>query len=159
MRRFAALLAALALALLCAGGFAMPSARAESAEPTQPPLRHVLDIRFSVSPAALVEPGAVTLTFTIANTSEYDAENVYISSSDGLRTEPLGQIEAGDSRTFSRAHDVTEAELEAGRITYIFSHDGVAGDPDTVNYTVDCPNERAISRGEVEITRQFSAAL
>ena len=81
----------------------MPSARAESAEPTHPPLRHVLDIRFSVSPAALVEPGAVTLTFTIANTSEYDAENVYISSSDGLRTEPLGQIEAGDSRTFSRA--------------------------------------------------------
>lgn len=158
MRRFAALLAALALALLCAGGFAMPSARAEDAEPTQPPLRHVLDIRFSVSPAALVEPGAVTLTFTIANTSEYDAENVYISSSDGLRTEPLGQIEAGDSRTFSRAHDVTEAELEAGRITYIFSHDGVAGDPDTVNYTVDCPIERAIARGEVEFTRQFSAA-
>lgn len=158
MRRFAALLAALALALLCAGGFAMPSARAEGAEPTQPPLRHVLDIRFSVSPAALVEPGAVTLTFTIANTSEYDAENVYISSSDGLRTEPLGQIEAGDSRTFSRAHDVTEAELEAGRITYIFSHDGVANDPDTVNYTVDCPIERAIARGEVEFTRQFSAA-
>ena len=158
MRRFAALLAALALALLCAGGFAMPSARAEGAEPTQPPLRHVLDISFSVSPAALVEPGAVTLTFTIANTSEYDAENVYISSSDGLRTEPLGQIEAGDSRTFSRAHDVTEAELEAGRITYIFSHDGVAGDPDTVNYTVDCPIERAIARGEVEFTRQFSAA-
>ena len=158
MRRFAALLAALALALLCAGGFAMPMARAEGAEPTQPPLRHVLDIRFSVSPAALVEPGAVTLTFTIANTSEYDAENVYISSSDGLRTEPLGQIEAGDSRTFSRAHDVTEAELEAGRITYIFSHDGVAGDPDTVNYTVDCPIERAIARGEVEFTRQFSAA-
>lgn len=158
MRRFAALLAALALAFLCAGGFAMPSARAEGAEPTQPPLRHVLDIRFSVSPAALVEPGAVTLTFTIANTSEYDAENVYISSSDGLRTEPLGQIEAGDSRTFSRAHDVTEAELEAGRITYIFSHDGVANDPDTVNYTVDCPIERAIARGEVEFTRQFSAA-
>ncbi len=100
----------------------------------------------------------MTLTFTIANTSEYDAENVYISSSDGLRTEPLGQIEAGDSRTFSRAHDVTEAELEAGRITYIFSHDGVAGDPDTVNYTVDCPIERAIARGEVEFTRQFSAA-
>ena len=158
MRRFAALLAALALALLCAGGFAMPSARAEGAEPTQPPLRHVLDIRFSVSPAALVEPGAVTLTFTIANTSEYDAENVYISSSDGLHTEPLGQIEAGGSRVFSRAHDVTEAELENGRITYVFSHDGVASDPDTVNYSVDCPIERAIARGEVEFTRQFSAA-
>ena len=100
----------------------------------------------------------MTLTFTIANTSDYDAENVYISSSDGLRTEPLGQIDAGDSRVFSRAHDVTAEELESGRITYIFSHDGVAGDPDTVNYTVDCPIERAIARAEVEFTRQFSAA-
>ena len=34
----------------------------------------------------------------------------------------------------------------------------MAGDPDTVNYTVDCPIERAIARGEVEFTRQFSAA-
>ena len=158
MRRFAALLAALALALLCAGGFAMPMARAEEApQPTLPPLRHILDISFSVSPAELVEPGEATLTFTITNASEYDAENVYISSSDGLHTEPLGQIEAGGSRVFSRAHDVTEAELENGRITYVFSHDGVAGDPDTVNYSVDCPIERAIARAEVEFTRQFSA--
>lgn len=158
MRRFAALLAALTLALLCAGGFAMPTARSEEAPPaTLPPLRHILDISFSVSPAELVEPGEVTLTFTITNASEYDAENVYISSSDGLRTEPLGQIDAGDSRVFSRAHDATEEELENGLITYIFSHDGVAGDEDTVNYTVDCPIERAIARAEVEFTRQFSA--
>ena len=157
MRRFAALLAALALAFLCAGGFAMPKARAEDAEATLPPLRHILEISFAVSPAELVEPGAVTLTFTITNTSEYDAENVYISSSDGLRTEPLGQIDAGDNRVFSRAHDVTAEELENGRITYVISHDGVANDPDTVNYTVDCPIERAIARAEVEFTRQFSA--
>ena len=154
MRRFAALFAAFALAFLCAGGFAMPGARAES---TLPPLRHILDISFSVSPAELVEPGPVTLTFTIANTSDFDAENVYISSADGLRTEPLGQIEPGDSRVFSRAHDVTAEELESGRITYIFSHDGVADDPDTVNYSVDCPIERALPRAQVEFTRQFSA--
>ena len=157
MRRFAALLAALALAFVCAGGFAMPVTRAEGGEATLPPLRHILEISFSVAPAEMVEPGPVTLTFTITNASDYDAENVYISSSDGLRTEPLGQIDAGDSRVFSRAHDVTAEELEDGRITYIFSHDGVAGDPDTVNYTVDCPIERAIAQAEAEFTRQFSA--
>ena len=157
MRRFAALLAALALAFVCAGGFAMPVACAEGGEATLPPLRHILEISFSVAPAEMVEPGPVTLTFTITNASDYDAENVYISSSDGLRTEPLGQIDAGDSRVFSRAHDVTAEELEDGRITYIFSHDGVSGDPDTVNYTVDCPIERAIAQAEAEFTRQFSA--
>ena len=83
MRRFAALLAAFALAFLCAGGFAMSEAAPTG---TLPPLRHILDISFSVSPAELVDPGAVTLTFTITNTSDYDAENVYISSADGLRT-------------------------------------------------------------------------
>ena len=117
MRRFAALLAALALAFVCAGGFAMPVARAEGGEATLPPLRHILEISFSVAPAEMVEPGPVTLTFTITNASDYDAENVYISSSDGLRTEPLGQIDAGDSRVFSRAHDVTAEGLEDGRIT------------------------------------------
>lgn len=150
MRRFAALLTWLALALACAGGVAM------SETATQPPLRHILEISFSVSPTELVDPGEVTLTFTIANASQYDAENLYISTADGLHTEPIGQIDAGDSRVFVRAHEVTEAELEAGRIAYIFSHDGIAGDPDTVNYTVDCPIERAIAQPGVEFTRQFS---
>ena len=154
MRRFAALLAAFALAFLCAGGFAMSEAAPTG---TLPPLRHILDISFSVSPAELVDPGTVTLTFTITNSSDYDAENVYISSADGLRTEPLGQIDAGDSRVFTRTHEVSEEELENGRIVYIFSHDGVAGDRDTVNYTVDCPIERAIAQAEVEFTRQFTS--
>ena len=47
MRRFAALLAALALAFVCAGGFAMPVACAEGGEATLPPLRHILEISFS----------------------------------------------------------------------------------------------------------------
>lgn len=152
MRRFAALFVCLALALACAGGVAM-----SEAAPTPPPLRHILDLSFSVSPSELVEPGEVTLTFTVANNSLYDAQNVYISSSDGLHSEPLGQIDAGDSRVFNRTHTVTEAELDAGYITYIFSHDGIAGDPDTVNYTVDCPIARAIARPEVEFTRQLTA--
>lgn len=151
MRRFAALFAAIAFAFLCAGGFAVSESGA-----TQPPLLHILDISFSASPAELVEPGEVTLSFTLTNSSQYDAENVYISSSDGLSTEPLGQIDAGDSRVFSRVHEVTEEELESGRISYTFSHDGVAGSRDTVNYTVDCPIQRAIAQPGVEFTRQFT---
>ena len=127
MRRFAALLAAFALAFLCAGGFAMSEAAPTG---TLPPFRHILDISFSVSPAELVDPGTVTLTFTITNSSDYDAENVYISSADGLRTEPLGQIDAGDSRVYphprgqrgrtgKRAHRFTSSPTTAWPATAI----------------------------------------
>ena len=152
MRRLAALLTAFALAFACAGGFAV----SESGNAPQP--GRILDISFSAAPAELVEPGEVTLSFTVTNSSQYDAENVYISSADGLSTEPLGQIDAGDSRVFSRVHEVTEEELENGRISYTFSHDGVAGDANTVNYAVDCPIQRAIAQPGVEFTRQFTGA-
>lgn len=143
---------AIALALLCAGGVAM-----SQSEPTTPPMRHILAVGFSADPGELVAPGEVTLTFTITNTSDYDAQNVYISSADGLHTEPLGQIDAGENRVFSRSHSVTEEELEAGVISYTLSHDGIAGDTDTVNYSVQCPIERAIARAAVEFTRQFTS--
>lgn len=126
-------------------------------EPTTPPMRHILAVGFSADPGELVAPGEVTLTFTITNTSDYDAQNVYISSADGLHTEPLGQIDAGENRVFSRSHSVTEEELEAGVISYTLSHDGIAGDTDTVNYSVQCPIERAIARAAVEFTRQFTS--
>ena len=115
MRRLAALADGLALAFACAG--ALPCPKAGNA----PQPGRILDISFSAAPAELVEPGEVTLSFTVTNSSQYDAENVYISSADGLSTEPLGQIDAGDSRVFSRVHEVTEEELENGRISYTFS--------------------------------------
>lgn len=78
MRRIAAVML-FVLALFGAGGFAAAEGAA-----TLPPVRRILNISLSVKPAELVVPGDVTLTFTIANASEYDAENLYIASSDGL---------------------------------------------------------------------------
>lgn len=152
MKRVWALLLVLAC-VLCAQGFAEPV----QPQPTLPPYRHILNISFSANPAELVLPGEVTLTFTITNTSEYDAENVYIASADGLHSEPIGQIRAGDSQVFNREHTVTDAELEAGRISYTVTHDGIAGDETAVEYTIECPMERAYASPSVEFTRQFSS--
>ncbi len=151
MKRLWRILAA-ALAMLVAGGIAI----SEGPTPTTPALRRILSISLSVKPTELVAPGDVTLAFTITNTSEYNAENVFISA-DGLHPEPLGQIDAGDSQVFAnRKHAVTQEKLDKGMLSFTLWHDGVAGDPDPVNYMVECPIEKAVAQPGVEFTRQFA---
>lgn len=146
----------LALTISCAIFFAQGFAISESA-PTTPPLRRILDIKVELKPTELVAPGAVTVTFTIANTSEYDANNLTITSSDGLHTESLGQLGAGKFQVFPRDYTVTQEELDAGQITFIVSHDDIASDGTLVNYTVSAPITKSEARPDIEFTRQISA--
>ena len=124
-----ALAALLLLAALPLWYALLRSAQAEEAAPeaTLPPLRRILEISFNSRPDEMVTAGEVTLGFTIANTSEYDAQNVYLSSADGLHSESIGQIAAMDTLTFNRAYTVSEAELDSGEISFIVSHDAVNG--------------------------------
>ena len=131
--------------------FAVPSAAAESEDMI------LLDIKMSVQPAALVEPGDVTLTFTIANNSYIDARSLYLSSLDGLLSEPIGQIDAGTSQTFVRQHSVTQNELDSGEIVYVISHNDPIRDDSKVNYTVKAAISRSDISPEAEFTRQFSS--
>ncbi len=131
--------------------FAVPSASAEEAAEV------LLDIKMSVQPAALVEPGDVTLTFTIANESGTDAQNLYLSSLDGLHSESIGQIDAGASQTFVRQHSVTPSELDSGEIVYVVSHNDPIRDDSKVNYTVRAAITRSEINPEAEFTRQFSS--
>ena len=68
----------------------------------------ILDINFSLNPGELVAPGSTTMTFIISNRSGYDVRNVYLSSADGLLSEPIGQIGAGETQTLTRPHEVTQ---------------------------------------------------
>ena len=148
-----ALLLCLAAGLFPARGAGPVSAPAALAE--EAPL---LEIQLSAKPDELVEPGDVTLSFTIENASDRDAQNVYLSSSDGLLSEPIGQIGAGESQIFTRSHSVTQAELDAGEITYIISHDDPMDPERKVNYTVHASIHQSDRRPQVEFTRQFSSA-
>ncbi len=60
------------------------------AEPTEDPLadQRFLDINFSVKPGEMVAPGDATMTFVIANKSDYAIQNIYLSSADGLLSDP-----------------------------------------------------------------------
>ena len=146
-------LLALALVLACA---LWASALAEGA-PTPPPLRRVLDIYCSSRPAELVTAGEVMLSFSIANNSESDARNVYLISSDGLHSEPLGQIAAGESQIFNRTYAVSDAELASGEISFIVSHDPQTPGGEPVRYTVSTPIARSIAAPRAEFTTQLSA--
>ena len=66
---------AMACVFLCTQGIAI-----SEADPTVPPLRHILDISISATPNELVQGGDVTLTLVISNTSEFAATNLYLES-------------------------------------------------------------------------------
>ena len=150
-----ALAPTLILALLLISAV-VSAASAEQPVATPPPLRRLLEVSFSARPSAMVVPGEATLSFTITNISEYDAQNVYLTSSDGLHSEPIGQIGAGDSQTFNRPYTVSEKELKAGEISFIVSHDAVNDRSEQVNYTVSAPVEQTVAAPMAEFTRQFS---
>lgn len=142
-RRLAALVGA--LAALCA---LLTLAAAEDAP--------ALIVDFTVSPNVMVAPGEVTMTFVIANAGERPVQNIYIASSDGLLSEPIGQLRPGESQTLLRQHTVTQEELDAGRIVYTVSHDPLSGSEKAV-YSLSA----AIVKGEpqpgVSFTRRLSS--
>lgn len=130
--------------------FAMPAAIAEDA-------RNQLEIRITARPEELVAPGDIMLNFTIENTSDEPAQNVYLSSADGLLSEPVGQLAAGESQTFNRQHSVTAQELEDGTVSYIISHDDPDDPNGKVNYTAHAEIRRSDVLPQVEFTRRFSS--
>lgn len=133
-----------------AGRFAVPSAQAEDG-------RELLLIGMNAKPAEMVEPDDVMLNFIIENTSAVDAQNVYLSSADGLLSEPLGRVAAGETQSFNRQHSVTQEELDAGKITYIISHDDPFDPEVKVNYTVSAQIYRGDRLPQAEFSRQFSS--
>lgn len=117
----------------------------------------MLEVGLSAKPDSMVAPEETLLNFTITNISEMDVLNLYLSTEDGSLSEPIGQLAAGDTQSFSRTHFVTEEELEEGKITYIISHDASLQGDGRVDYTLHAAVERAMARPEAEFTRRFSS--
>ena len=144
---------AMACAFLCAQGIAM-----SETEATVPPLRHILDIGLSVTPDEMVEPGEVTLMLTVANESDHSANNLYLESLDGKYSESLGQVLAGEKLTYTRAYNVSQAELDEGKLAFRISHDDIissGGEP--VVYTLEALVTRTDIAPGLEFTRQLSS--
>ena len=150
--RLAALTAALVLLGLMLGR-PMP-AHSESAQGGS----RFLSISFTVRPAEMVAPGDVTMTFVITNITNYDIQNVYLSSGDGLLSEPIGQIAAGETQTLVRPHTVTQDELDAGYIAYSVTHDPLRPGAEKVTHSLRAPIVKGEAKPSVDFTRQLSSA-
>ena len=145
---------AMACVFLCTQGIAI-----SEADPTVPPLRHILDISISATPNELVQGGDVTLTLVISNTSEFAATNLYLESVTGNHSASLGQLLPGDMQVYTRSYTVSEAELEEGRLSFRLSHDDIiASGGESVDYTIDALISRTEARADIEFTRQLSSA-
>lgn len=117
----------------------------------------MLDINFSLNPGELVAPGDTTMTFIIQNRSGYEVKNIYLSSEDGLLSEPIGQISAGETQTLTRTHSVTQEELDEGYVRYIITHDSPLPGGDKVTHELAAPVKKSDPRPDVDFTRQLSS--
>ena len=142
---------ALILALALIG---MPAGAEADGSPEAP---EGLDISFSVSPGELVAPGDITMTFILTNGTRYDIQNITIVSADGLLSEPIGQIGAGETQTLARPHTVTQAELDDGEIRYPVIHDPVTPGGEKVTHALSAPIAKGDARPNVDFTRQLSS--
>lgn len=116
----------------------------------------ILSVGVSVKPDSLLEPGVVQLSFRIENSSDHDVENISLSSADGLESEPFGRIAANSVENFTRTHSVTQAELDAGEITFILSHDDPLEPERRVNYGVHAALRQSDMQISAALIRRFS---
>lgn len=149
MRRWTRLAAlAGALAVLCA---LLAAALAEQSPEA------VLAIDFTIQPSVMVAPGDVTMTFVIRNRGDRAVQNIILTSEDGLLSEPLGQLKAGESQTLVRPHTVTQEELDAGAIAYTISHDPREAGGEKVVYSLSADIVKGEQQPNVSFTRQLSS--
>ncbi|MBR3239565.1 MAG: hypothetical protein IKF99_14145 [Oscillospiraceae bacterium] len=144
-------MAVLAGALLALWAMAMTGAWAEDAP------QSALHIDFTAQPAMMVAPGDISMTFLIENRSNRPVQNIYLTSADGLLSEPIGQLGAGESQTLVRPHAVTQEELDAGQVVYTISHDPQESGGEKAVYTLSVPIIKGEQQPGVAFTRQFSS--
>lgn len=135
---------------MCASAFAQTASDPLAAQ-------RLLSVSLTVKPGEMVAAGDAAMTFIISNPTEFDIQNVYLVSGDGAFSEPIGQIDAGETQTLVRTHNVTEEELAAGEVAYTVSHDSLIDGADKITYAVTAPVVRVEALPKVDFTRQISS--
>ena len=147
-----ACLAVVLMALLCVPGL---SAMAE----TTP-----LKISMELSANELTAPGEITVTIKLTNTSDTDTPGpVTLYYPSGKIIEEFGAevLAAGQSRTWQGTWEVTQSQLEKGKITFAYVHPALDDEGKQYNYQKNF-SKQLIYRGaeaKVEITRIITPTI
>ncbi len=110
-----------------------------------------LHITASAAPEEFIVPGDAVLTFELVNASGNAMEAVSLTA--GSLLEPIGDIAAGASQTYTRTHALTVTELASGRIDYTVT---CMVDGEQYSYPVSIPIRRGVADPRVEFLRQVS---
>lgn len=141
-KRFAVLLALLAVTLF----FALPALAAEP-----------VSFSLSVEPASLTEPGPVTVSLRVANTGDADlTEPVSLQDPDGQVVGSFGDggqalIKQGEYVTAQQTYNVTQEQLNAGKLTYTLSYNQVDESGEVVVQTLAKSAEIAYTGTHVDL--------
>ena len=144
MRKIYALLALLVM-LLCT--FAMGASAAEN-----------VNFAISVEPASLTEPGAVTVSIRVVNAGETDmTEPVVLYDPDGNIVTGFGDggqalIKKGEYVSAQHTYNVTQAQLDEGKITYSISYNEVGADGAVTVNTQTASAQIAFTGTKTELT-------
>ena len=142
-KRFALLLAALAVLML----FALPALAEEP-----------LSFSLSVEPASLTEPGPVTVSIRVVNNSGADlTEPVSLQDPDGKVVTTFGDggqalIKQGDFVSAQQTYNVTQEQLNDGKLTYTLSYNQVDENGSVVVQTLAKNAEIAYTGTNVDLT-------
>ena len=123
-----------------------------------------VEFAIQVSPASLTAPGKVNVSLRIANPTDQDM------SAPVTLYDPAGQVVAsfgdggsyilksGDSRSWEGEWNVTQAELDAGKVTYTLKYSLTGADGQAAEYsrTADAAIEYAGEHVELTVNRTVS---
>lgn len=78
-----------------------------------------LDIHVAATPGFVTEPGSVELQFTFENNGDTPITGIALTSPNGVTTQKVDDIPADSYASCLMTHEVTEAELSAGTVSYL----------------------------------------
>lgn len=113
----------LALLVMLLGVFAMSASAAEN-----------VNFNISVEPSSLTEPGEVTVSIRVVNAGETDmTEPVVLYDPDGNIVSGFGDggqalIKKGEYVSAQHSYNVTQSQLDEGKLTYSISYNEVGAD-------------------------------
>ena len=141
----------MALGLLW-GSPALPRpALCAAAEETAPSL----EISVTAQPDQPAAGDEIDLTFTVLNRSDERVEGMTLSRPDGFQAEVDGTVEPNGTLSFHQSHTVTDAEAEAGKISYLLTCSTASG---RYGYAAVASLTAQSGDAEVEFLRRVSPA-
>lgn len=147
--RWMAVLLALTLAFIGGVDAAVPARVRAFAEEAAPEL----EISVLADPDNPSAADEIALSFSLTNRSEERITGILLATPEGQQSALEETVEPGETLSFTQVHEITQAELEAGAVSYLVTCEMGSG---RFSYPAVAELNRAAVQPEVEFLRRVS---